>query len=86
MRVLGHREVPGRPQIYATTKTFLDDLNLRSLEELPPLEDLQSALEPAPQSLAIDPASAAPGQDSLIGEDTSDTENAGQQEPNTHAG
>lgn len=36
--VVGHREVPGRPSLLATTKTFLDDLNLRSLSELPPLE------------------------------------------------
>jgi len=43
--VIGHREVPGRPQIYATTRTFLDDLNLRSLEELPPLDDLGALIE-----------------------------------------
>jgi segregation and condensation protein B len=86
VETVGHRETPGRPALFATTRKFLDDLNLRSLEELPPLEDLQSALEPAPQTLAIDPASDASGQDSLIGEDISDTENAEQQEPNTHAG
>ncbi|MGH9932871.1 MAG: SMC-Scp complex subunit ScpB [Pyrinomonadaceae bacterium] len=38
--IVGHRESPGRPALYATTKTLLDDLNLRSLEELPPLEDI----------------------------------------------
>ncbi len=38
--VVGHRETPGQPALYATTKTFLDDLNLLSLEELPPLEDI----------------------------------------------
>ena len=38
--VIGHRETPGRPALYATTKNFLDDLNLRSIEELPPLEDI----------------------------------------------
>jgi len=37
--VVGQREVPGRPSLYATTKIFLDDLNLRSLAELPPMED-----------------------------------------------
>ena len=42
---IGYRETPGRPALFATTKKFLDDLNLRSLEELPPLEELQSALE-----------------------------------------
>ena len=46
--VIGHREVPGRPEIFATTKFFLDDLNLRSLEELPPLADLGSLVEQAP--------------------------------------
>jgi len=44
IEAVGHREVPGRPALYATTKRFLDDLNLRSLEELPPLEALQTAL------------------------------------------
>lgn len=46
--VVGHREVPGRPALFATTRRFLDDLNLRSLEELPPLEDLGSLVETAP--------------------------------------
>jgi segregation and condensation protein B len=46
--VVGHREVPGRPQLYATTKTFLDDLNLRSLEELPALDDLGTLVESGP--------------------------------------
>jgi segregation and condensation protein B len=43
--VVGHREVPGRPGLYATTRKFLDDLGLRSLEELPPLEELGSLVE-----------------------------------------
>jgi len=38
--VVGHREVPGRPELFATTRQFLDDLALRSLTELPSLEDL----------------------------------------------
>jgi segregation and condensation protein B len=37
--VVGQREVPGRPSLYATTKHFLDDFNLRSLSELPPMEN-----------------------------------------------
>jgi segregation and condensation protein B len=40
VEVVGHKETPGRPALYATTKTFLDDLGLRSLAELPPLADL----------------------------------------------
>ena len=53
--VVGHKDVPGRPALYATTKTFLDDLGLRSLQELPPLEEIAKTLEltPAPaESLA----------------------------------
>src|SRR5919112_3144910 len=46
--VVGYREVPGRPALYATTKAFLDDLNLRSLDELPPLDDLGSLVETGP--------------------------------------
>ena len=42
IEVIGHRDVPGRPALYATTKAFLDDLGLRSLDELPPLEDAQA--------------------------------------------
>jgi segregation and condensation protein B len=39
IEVIGHREAPGRPALFATTKSFLDDLGLRSLEELPVLEE-----------------------------------------------
>ena len=56
--VVGHREVPGRPALFATTKTFLDDLNLRSLEELPPLDDLGALLETAPGSESASAESA----------------------------
>ena len=40
IREVGHREAPGRPALLATTRQFLDDLNLKSLEELPPLPEL----------------------------------------------
>jgi segregation and condensation protein B len=43
--VVGHRDTPGRPALYATTKTFLDDLGLRSLQELPPLEEIARTLQ-----------------------------------------
>ena len=61
---IGHRDVPGRPVLYATTADFLNDLNLRSLEELPPLEELGSLIQseaeiellPAPETdTAADP-------------------------------
>jgi segregation and condensation protein B len=42
---VGHRNVPGKPALFATTRHFLDDLNLRSLEELPPLEEMRSLID-----------------------------------------
>ena len=47
--VVGHRDVPGRPALYATTKAFLDDLGLRSLQELPPLEEIVRTLDLNPE-------------------------------------
>jgi segregation and condensation protein B len=43
--VVGHKEVPGRPALFATTKVFLDDLGLLSLQELPPLEEIGRTLD-----------------------------------------
>ncbi len=43
VEVVGHRETPGRPALYATTKTFLDDLGLSALTELPPLAELDAS-------------------------------------------
>ncbi len=54
IRVVGHREVPGRPALFATTKAFLDHFNLRSLDELPALAELRE-MEPEP---ALDPDDA----------------------------
>jgi len=48
VEVIGHKEVPGRPALYATTKIFLDDLGLRSLQELPPLEDIPQTFDVTP--------------------------------------
>ena len=53
VRVVGHRDVPGRPAMYATTKHFLDYFNVASLEELPTLQEIKDiAAEEA--SLAIE--------------------------------
>jgi len=69
VEVVGNRETPGRPAIFATTKKFLDDLNLRSLEELPPLDELQSSLEQAPHLVALEAASQPPDVSSASGGD-----------------
>lgn len=73
--VVGHREVPGRPALYATTRGFLDDLNLRTLEELPPLDDLGSLVEtvgPRQEALLEDraaPDEPVPVDDAVDGDD-----------------
>jgi segregation and condensation protein B len=43
--VVGHRDTPGRPALFATTRSFLDDLGLLSLQELPPLEEIARTLQ-----------------------------------------
>lgn len=64
IEVIGHKEVPGRPALFATTKTFLDDLGLRSLQELPPLEEIAKTLEltqtqtPTPEPAPDEPETA----------------------------
>ena len=42
VRVVGHRDVPGKPALYGTTRQFLDYFNLKSLSELPPLAEIRS--------------------------------------------
>jgi segregation and condensation protein B len=41
IRIVGHRDVPGRPGMYATTREFLDYFDLKSLDELPTLVELR---------------------------------------------
>jgi segregation and condensation protein B len=69
IETVGHREVPGRPALLATTRAFLDDLGLRSLQELPPLANGEAASQPlelelpmthAAQIPAVGAAAAAP--------------------------
>ena len=57
---VGHRETPGRPALYATTKAFLDDLGLRSLEELPPLEEIARTLQVEPDTVQTAPSDEQP--------------------------
>ena len=57
IRVVGHRDVPGRPALYGTTKAFLDYFGLKRLDELPPLSELKDIGELEPQ-LPLDPDAA----------------------------
>ena len=66
VRVIGHRDVPGRPELLATTREFLDYFGLQSIDELPPLEELKAFGDMDPQlalpvaESAVQAASAAP--------------------------
>ena len=61
IEVIGHKDVPGRPGLYATTRKFLDDLGMKSLRDLPPLADLGTLVVPdaAAMSPVADDADAA---------------------------
>ncbi len=79
---IGHREVPGRPALFATTRHFLDDLNLRSLEELPPLHELQATLDLSQAGAALSAGAETP---TLPGVDQAEVATeAVAEEPTTH--
>ena len=63
IRVIGHRDVPGRPALYGTKRAFLDYFNLRSLDELPTLAEIRDldAMEPELSFPDSKPAAAEPG-------------------------
>lgn len=61
VKVVGHRDVPGRPSLYATTKSFLDYFGLKSLEELPTLGELKD-IESLNQDLQFDELAEAPSE------------------------
>jgi segregation and condensation protein B len=61
---LGHRDVPGRPALYGTTADFLNDLSLRSLAELPPLDELGAVIEQK-GTIELLPVTDARGQDGI---------------------
>ncbi|MBK1699843.1 SMC-Scp complex subunit ScpB [Thiococcus pfennigii] len=58
IRVVGHRDVPGRPALFATTRRFLDYFGLRSLNDLPPLAELRA--DAFFDTVAVDEAPATP--------------------------
>ena len=53
IRIVGHRDVPGRPAMFATTRQFLDYFNLKSLQDLPPLSEIRD-LDQLNRELALD--------------------------------
>jgi segregation and condensation protein B len=71
IRVVGHRDVPGKPELLATTRTFLDYFGLKRLDELPPLSELKDIGELEPQ-LQFDGDGTA-GKSLPLGDIASDT-------------
>ena len=68
---IGYREAPGRPALYATTRQFLDDLGMASLDQLPPIDGAQAAARSADALAALSEAGdllANDGQGSLLTE------------------
>jgi segregation and condensation protein B len=59
IRVVGHREVPGRPELLGTTRDFLDYFGLKRLDQLPPLAELKSLDQLDPQMLLPEPIGVA---------------------------
>ena len=96
VRVVGHRDVPGRPAMYATTRQFLDYFNLKSLDQLPPLAEIKEldnlsgelALESplaGRESADEESASSAQSVESAGTETTSKTRLDGQQQGGDNA-
>lgn len=56
--IVGHRDTPGRPGLYATTRRFLDELGLRSLTELPPLAEIEKVMDLVDTATQAAPAAA----------------------------
>ncbi|MBR2514908.1 MAG: SMC-Scp complex subunit ScpB [Halomonas sp.] len=62
IRVVGHRDVPGRPAVYATTRSFLDDFGLKTLDALPPMHEIASWQEPLEDDTQPTTAAAEKGE------------------------
>lgn len=66
IRTVGHRDVPGKPELLGTTKIFLDYFGLKSLDQLPPLSELKDFGELDPQLSFTDPDAPKPAADGSI--------------------
>lgn len=72
IRVIGHRDVPGKPALFGTTKAFLDYFGLKSLDQLPPLTELRDIPDLEPEL----PFDAAPATASVAMPETAANDNA----------
>jgi segregation and condensation protein B len=87
IRSVGHRDVPGRPELFGTTRTFLDYFGLKSLDELPPLAELKDIPELEPQlpfdiaPAGVASAALAASLDDVADDDAADEDDTEQGEP-----
>ncbi|MDE1884387.1 MAG: SMC-Scp complex subunit ScpB [Xanthomonadaceae bacterium] len=70
VRVVGYRDVPGRPALFGTTKNFLDYFNLKSLDELPPMAEIREIEDFDPQLTLAPVAPAEAADEALIAPET----------------
>lgn len=84
VKVVGHRDVPGRPAMYATTRQFLDYLNLSGLDQLPPLSEVRD-LEEIGREIEKNIQAEIEFEPSAAANEDSDDEGPGQPEPDTES-
>lgn len=97
VRVVGYRDLPGKPALFGTTKQFLDYFSLKSLDELPPLSeirdieelapqlDLDDARAPIPANVAVDGEDPAGGEEERVADGVEDDPAAAHDESNDDA-
>jgi segregation and condensation protein B len=76
VKVVGQREVPGRPSLYGTTRAFLDYFDLKSLGQLPPLAEIRELIEP----ILVEEADVAPEQQDQVAQNVQIDSGAGSAE------
>ncbi|MBN8887959.1 MAG: SMC-Scp complex subunit ScpB [Rudaea sp.] len=90
IRTVGHRDVPGKPELFGTTRVFLDYFNLKSLDELPPLAEIRDLSDFDPQlglaPVAIDEAGSGEDGDSAAFEAAPEAATEARAEPQAEAG
>lgn len=79
IRVVGYRDVPGKPALFGTTRQFLDYFNLKSLDQLPTLAEIREIVDPDPQLALAPDASGAPAESAAM--DTTEDPAAGETTP-----
>jgi len=82
VRVVGYRDLPGKPALFGTTKQFLDYFSLKSLDQLPPLSEIHDIEDLDPQ-FAFDAENKVAG--ALIATDTGETDEAGDSDADAHS-